>query len=172
MRLFILTVLTAMLLTSNASIAEFDTEACEPILLSTENKLDCQLGFSTKGREREELRKGTWGIIQNITCTIHLNIPKNQVANALLIGSEISLSPQQIDCDIFTIDDQFKVGLTVAPWLQFGDDGISEVRLNIGNVTGIAAFVGKSITKYANGPTLQQEVKNGLNKFIANLCLL
>ncbi len=172
MRLFILTVLTAMLLTSKASIAEFDAKACKPILRSTENMLNCKLGFSTDARERDKLRRKTYGFIQNITCTTHLKIPKNHVANALLSASEITLPSHKIDCEIKTNGAQFKIGLTVAPWLQFADDGVSDVRLNIGNVTGIAAFAGRLIVKYGNGPTLQKEVKNELNQFIANLCQL
>ncbi|HDN26983.1 MAG TPA: hypothetical protein ENG03_07800 [Thioploca sp.] len=170
MRLFI--VLMAMLFFSKASIAEFDTKACKPILRSTENLLACKLGYSTEGREREVLMKNTYGIIRNLTCITHLNIPKNKVANALLSASEIPLPDHQIDCEIQTNGAQFKIGLTVAPWLQFGDEGVSEVRLNIGKVTGIPAFLGRRLVKYGNGPTLQKEVKEGLNQFIANFCQL
>jgi len=169
MRLFLLAIFTAILLTSKASIAEFDAKVCGQILRSTENHIDCQLGFLTNPQEREELIKGSYGIIRHIACTIHLNIPKNQVANALFGAGKVTLSPHQIDCGIQTNGDPFKIGLTLAPWIQFDNDGVSDIRLNIGNVTGVPAFIGKLIVKYGNAPELQADAKDALNKFIANL---
>ncbi len=169
MRLFILAVFTAMLLTSNASLAGIDKEACEQLYRSMANQVDCQLSFSTDARERDDLMKKTYGIIRNITCTTHLNIPKNKVFNALFGADKTTLSPHTIDCDIQTNGDKFKIGLTLAPWIQFGDEGASDVRLNIGKVTGVPKFIGRLIVKYGNGPKLQEEAKKVLNQFLAQM---
>jgi len=168
MRLLMLAVFTAMLLTSQVSIAGIDQEACEQAFRSMENVVDCQLSFSTGAREHEELIKKTYGIIHNISCTTHLNIPKNKVVNALFGAGEITLSPHTIDCDIQSNGDPLKIGLTLAPFIQIGDEGVSEVRLNIGKVTGVPKFLRKLIVKYGNGPKLQEEAKKALNQFLKN----
>lgn len=168
MRLLILAVFTAMLLTSQASTAGIDKEACEQVFRSMENVVDCQLSYSTEARERDALMKKTYGIIHNIVCSTHLNIPKNKVVNALFGAGEIALSPHTIDCDIQSNGDPFKIGLTLAPFIQIGDEGVSEVRLNIGKVTGVPKFIGRLIVKYGNGPELQKEAKKALNQFLNN----
>ncbi len=168
MRLLILAVFTAMLLTSKASLAGIDKEACEKVFRSTANVVDCQLSFSTDAREREAMMKNTYGIIRNITCGTHLNIPKNQVFNALFGAGKIILSPHTIDCEIQTNGDPFKIGMTLAPFIQIGDEGVSEIGLNIQKVTGLPAFIGNLVIKYGNSPELQQEAKKALNQFLAN----
>jgi hypothetical protein len=170
MRLFILAMLTAaMLLTPQAAMAGFDTKVCEQILRSTANNIDCQLNFSTNAQERDELMKKTYGIIHDITCSTHLNLLKNQVANALFRASDVQVAAHKISCEIQTNGDKFQIGLTVAPWIQFAGDGAEEVRLNVSDVTGIPPFIGKWIIKYGNGSKLQEKAKAALNQFLSNL---
>ena len=171
MRLVILTILAIMFLVSTASKAEFDSKACEQVLKSTANVVDCKLSFSANAKE--EVKKKTYGIVHDITCSTNLNIPKNKLINALLGSSkakrETSLSPHKINCSIQTNGDKFQIGLTTAPWIQFKNGEVSGLKLNVGKVTGVPPLIGKPLMKYGNGPKLQRKAKDALNKFLNGL---
>jgi len=173
MRLVILTILAITFLVSTASKAEFDSKACEQVLKSTANVVDCKLSFSANAKEQEEVKKKTYGIVHQITCSTHLSIPKNKLINALLGSSkakrETSLSPHQINCGIKTNGDKFQIGLTTAPWIQFKNGEVSGLKLNVGKVTGVPPLIGKPLMKYGNGPKLQRKAKDALNKFLNGL---
>lgn len=166
MRLSNLAVSTAILLVSNASFAEIDKQACEQVFRSTANVVDCELRFLTNAQERENLVKSTYGIVRDISCGTHLNIPKNNVVNALLGAGEMTLSPHTLGCHIQTNGDPFNVGLTLAPRIQFGNEGASDVRLNVQQVTGVPTFIENFIVRYGNRPELQEQAKKALNQFL------
>jgi len=169
MRLFILTVLAMMFLISTTSRAEFEIEACKRALKF--KVVDCQLSFSTSAKERKELIKKTYGIVRHITCSTHMNIKRYKVIDAFgpKRASGVTFSSHQINCGIQTNGDQFEIGLTLAPWIQFDDGLVSRLKLNIKSVTGVPSFIGKLLMKYGNAPQLQEKAKGALNSFLLKL---
>lgn len=173
MRLFILVIMTTIFLISTSLRAEFDSQACEQVVKSTANVVDCQLSFSTNTKEQEEVKKKSYGIIHHLTCSTQLNVLKNELVNALLGSSqtrrETNLSPHQINCGIQTNGDYFEIGLTIAPWIQFDNGVVSRLQLNINEVTGVPPLIGKPLMKYGNAPQLQEKAKEALNNFLNTL---
>jgi hypothetical protein len=167
MRLLVIIVSTMMLLFSEILIAGFDIKACEQSMLSKWDMLNCQLSFSTDEQEQKELKTKTYGIMYNISCDTHLNISKSDLIIGCLYSDKNSLAYHPISCTVKTKDESFKIGLTVKPLVQFDKGNISNIQLNIGNVTGDAIpLVKKLLVKYGNSPQLQKMAKEALKKFL------
>lgn len=177
MRLFVFAMFTATVLFSEISIAEFDTSACDKELSSKADKMDCQLGFETNDQERDELKTKTFGIVHHINCTTQLNIIKSDIishkykAMRSQSPSKIELSSHEIGCDVETNGDKFEIVLTLAPWIELDNKGVSAVNLKVSEVSGVPPFIGNKLIEYGNAHELQVKAKEILNKLLKHLPL-
>jgi hypothetical protein len=129
--------------------------------------LQCVMPLRMSEQERAELKSGSRGYVENVSCDMTIKIARNEIEQAIAAADYVFESPAQpVVCTVTTPKSSFEVTATFAPKVTFKSDKAVAAKPGLGNVTGVSRIISWPIVQFVNRwPSIQSSMLQIINAY-------
>lgn len=114
-------------------------------------EISCAVPLQLSDTERAELEAGSRGYVKNVSCTLTVRVPRNDVERAIAAADIVFQSPEQpVVCTITTHKSTFDITATFAPRFVVKGDVATEATPGLANVKGVTSVISWPVVQFVN----------------------
>ncbi len=132
------------------------------------SQLTCEHKAWITEEERADLKKLTREMLQDVRCTVSIDIKRVLVDDALELTDHVFQSPPQpVACEIATKDSAIPITGTFAPRVVIKDGKAVEATPGLADVKGVTGVLSWPVVQYVNrAPGIRTEMLRMINLYI------
>ena len=132
------------------------------------SQLSCEHKVWITEDERADLKNLTRELLQDVRCSVSINIDRLLVDNALELTDHVfQAPPQPVTCDIATKDSVISITGTFAPRVVIKDGKAVEATPGLADVKGVSGVLTWPVVQYVNrAPGIRTEMLRMINLYI------
>jgi hypothetical protein len=133
----------------------------------TRKDIACVLPMRLSDQERADLKAGSRGYVEDVTCTLTVRIARTEIDTAITKAEHIFQSPDQpVVCTVTTPKSKFDITGTFAPRVVFKDDKAIEASPGLGNVKGVSRVISWPVVQFVNRwPSIRSGMLQAVNAY-------
>lgn len=132
--------------------------------------ISCRTGFQLDEATKSQLAANSFGLLSDLSCSIHIKANRAEVISHVLAGGEVALPPQAVECRLVSGNDPVQIRFRLAPVVRIEKGRAVDARLGIRDVSGIPEPLATAVAEMLNHePTLRQNLITAANQIIPNL---
>ena len=132
------------------------------------SQLTCEHKAWITEEERADLKKLTRELLQDVRCTVSVDIRRVLVDDVLELTDHVFLAPPQpVTCEIATKDSTIPITGTFAPRVVIKDGKAVEATPGLADVKGVGSVLSWPVVQYVNrSPGIRTEMLRMINVYI------
>lgn len=131
-------------------------------------QLTCEHKAWITEEERADLKKLTRDILQDVRCSVAIDIKRSLIDDALELTEHVfQAPPQPVSCEISTKDSTIPITGTFAPRVVIKDGKAVEATPGLGDVKGVTSVLSWPVVQYVNrSPGIRTEMLRMINLYM------